>query len=109
LATQNHNLSEYDAKTMPDAKGMRNGIVVSEWNEPITSRLLDGAVNTLLKLGVSQDDILVRWVPGSFELVYGATMMMELPAETHPTPSYVHGFMSSGEKNTPYFVMFVQV
>ncbi|NLT04014.1 MAG: 6,7-dimethyl-8-ribityllumazine synthase [Bacteroidales bacterium] len=101
MATQYHNLSEYDAKTMPDAKGMRVGIVVSEWNESITSRLLEGAVNTLVKLGVSQDDILVRWVPGSFELVYGATLMMELPAEDAPDAVIVLGCVIRGE--TPHF------
>lgn len=80
---------------------MRIGIVVSAWNEPVTSRLLEGAVNTLVKLGVSNDDILVRWVPGSFELVYGATLMMDLPEEAVPDAVIVLGCVIRGE--TPHF------
>jgi 6,7-dimethyl-8-ribityllumazine synthase len=63
---------------MPDASGMRIGIVVSEWNYEITSRLLDGAMKTLIKNGVPPENILQRWVPGSFELVYGAGVMSSL-------------------------------
>ncbi|MDD2256854.1 MAG: 6,7-dimethyl-8-ribityllumazine synthase, partial [Bacteroidales bacterium] len=78
MATEFHNLSEYDPNSMPDASGMRFGIVVSEWNLPITSKLLEGAIQTLLKNGVSEENILQRWVPGSFELVYGAQMVGKL-------------------------------
>ena len=67
MATNLHNLSEYDPKSVPSAKGMRFGIVVSEWNHHITGPLLEGAQTTLLKHGVSEEDILVMTVPGSFE------------------------------------------
>ena len=40
MATQFHNLSEYDLNSVPSAKGMRFGIVVSEWNNNITGALL---------------------------------------------------------------------
>ena len=75
MATNLHNLSEYDPKSVPSAKGMRFGIVVSEWNHHITGPLLEGAQTTLLKHGVSEEDILVMTVPGSFELVFGAAQM----------------------------------
>ena len=81
MATKYHNLSDYDANAVPDAKGMRIGIVVSEWNMNVTARLLQGATSTLIKLGVNEDDILVRSVPGSFELVYGARCLMDLPGD----------------------------
>ena len=81
MATQYHNLSDYDANAVPNAVGMRIGIVVSEWNMNVTARLLQGATSTLVKLGVKEEDILIRWVPGSFELVYGARCMMELPGD----------------------------
>lgn len=86
---------------MPDAKGMRVGIVVSEWNEPVTARLLEGAITTLINVGVSENDILIRWVPGSFELVYGATALMDLPAEVAPDAVIVLGCVIRGE--TPHF------
>ena len=75
MATKNHNLSEYDINSVPDAKGMKIGIVVSEWNENITAALLNGAKETLMKHGVAEKDIKILTVPGSFELVYGASQM----------------------------------
>jgi len=46
----------------------RFAIVVSRFNESITSRLLDGAVRTLIAGGVAEDQIDVAWVPGAFEI-----------------------------------------
>lgn len=77
MASALHNLSNYDTTTVPDGNGWKIGIVVSEWNEEVTGALLDGAFNTLLKLGVNKEDIIVRFVPGSFELVYGSAVMIE--------------------------------
>lgn len=77
MATKNHNLSDYDINSVPDATGMKIGIVVAEWNENITAALLAGAKETLLKHGVALSDILVMTVPGSFELIYGASQMVK--------------------------------
>jgi 6,7-dimethyl-8-ribityllumazine synthase len=46
----------------------RFAIVVAQFNESITSRLLDGAVQTLVNCGVADDRIDVAWVPGAFEI-----------------------------------------
>ena len=51
MATAYHNLSDYDFNSVPDAKEMKFGIVVSEWNFNITGKLLEGAMNTLKKHG----------------------------------------------------------
>ncbi|MBQ5680495.1 MAG: 6,7-dimethyl-8-ribityllumazine synthase [Bacteroidaceae bacterium] len=72
MASSLHNLSDYNVHSVPDATGMRVGIVVSEWNEKITGALLDGACKTLMKHGVREESINIKTVPGSFELVYGA-------------------------------------
>ncbi len=77
MASALHNLSSYDPSTVPDAWGMRFGIVVSEWNEQVTGALLQGAVDTLEKNGVRRDDIVVQTVPGSFELIYGSSLMTQ--------------------------------
>ena len=77
MATKNHNLSDYDIASVPDATGMKIGIVVAEWNENITAALLNGAKETLMKNGVFPEDITVTTVPGSFELVYGASQMVK--------------------------------
>ena len=71
------NLSEYDKTTIPNAKNLRFGIVVSEWNDTITENLFKGAQDTFLENGVLPEDI-IRWdVPGSFELIYGCKKMLE--------------------------------
>jgi len=71
MATKN--LSQY--QDLPDACGMKIGIVVAEWNSEITFAMKEGAVQTLREHGVKEDDIIVRHVPGSFELTAGAQMM----------------------------------
>lgn len=77
MASALHNLSSYDPTTVPSGKGYKIGIVVSEWNEEVTGALLEGAYNTLLRHDVEIDDIMVKTVPGSFELVYAAASMMD--------------------------------
>jgi 6,7-dimethyl-8-ribityllumazine synthase len=75
MATSLHNLSEYDLNSVPDASNMNFGIVVSEWNPEITGALLDAAVKTLEKHGTLPENIHVKTVPGSYELIYGAHQM----------------------------------
>lgn len=76
MATSLHPLSSYDASKVPDASNMCFGIVVSEWNPEITGSLLDGCVATLEKHGTLPENIHVKTVPGSFELIYGAHQMV---------------------------------
>ena len=75
MASSLHNLSDYDTQSVPDASNMCFGIVVAEWNKEITGALLRGAVDTLEKHGALPENIHVKTVPGSFELVYGARQM----------------------------------
>jgi len=77
MATENTNLSNYDSSTLPDATTFRFGIVVSEWNSDITEGLLNGAKATLMDCGVEDSNIKTIYVPGSFELVYGAKKMQQ--------------------------------
>jgi len=78
MATKNHNLSDWNANTVPDGKDMRIGIVVSEWNELVTYAMAEGAKNTLMQNGVKEENITIMHVPGSFELVYGAARMIRM-------------------------------
>ena len=73
MATRN--LSEYNSAQVPDASNMCFGIVVAEWNPEITEALLNGCVGTLEKHGALPENIHVKTVPGSFELIYGAHQM----------------------------------
>ncbi len=71
-------LSEYDINSVPSAENMRFGIVVAEWNNQITFALAEGAVKTLEKHGASSENILVKYVPGTFELPLGAQYFAEM-------------------------------
>ena len=77
MASNLQNLSQYDPASVPDAEGMKFGIVVSEWNMDITSALLRGALKTLGKWNAREENIHVKWVPGSFELTLGAQFIAE--------------------------------
>ena len=75
MATALHNLSDYEFDKIPDASNMCFGIVVAEWNPEITGALLNGCMSTLEKHGALPENIHVKTVPGSFELIYGAHQM----------------------------------
>jgi 6,7-dimethyl-8-ribityllumazine synthase len=75
MATKN--LSEYVLSSVPDGEDMRFGIVVSEWNYEVTGALARGAVETLIKHGVQEENIIVKHVPGSFELTLGGQFFAE--------------------------------
>ena len=77
MATAYHNLSSYDADTMPDASGMKVAIAAAEWNAEITDTLLKGAVDTLLRNGVKEENIYVARVPGTVELTFASQQMAE--------------------------------
>lgn len=77
MAVKKKNLSEYDTGTVPSAENMKFGIVVAEWNEEITSKLEKGAFDTLINHGAKAENIIVRYVPGSFELTLGAKLVAD--------------------------------
>lgn len=62
---------------LPSGKDKIIGIVVSEWNSPVTENLLKGAVDTLVLAGVKKSDIIIEYVPGSVELTLGAQTLLE--------------------------------
>jgi 6,7-dimethyl-8-ribityllumazine synthase len=77
MATENKNLSVYDKNKIPNAKDLRFGIVVSQWNEEITEALYLGAMEALVDCGTLPENV-VRWsVPGSFELTFGCKKMVQ--------------------------------
>lgn len=98
MATAFHNLSSYDPTTVPSAKNMKFGIVVSEWNENITGPLLQGAVDTLKKHGATDENIHIETVPGSFELTFGANQFLN---NTDVDSVIILGCVIKGE--TPHF------
>ncbi len=77
MASNLKNLSEYNQDTLPKADNMKFGIVVSEWNAEVTDALAEGAYQSLLDNGATKENIIVKKVPGSFELVLGAQLLLE--------------------------------
>ncbi len=94
MATEKKNLSVYDKASIPEAQGLRIGIVVSEWNHEITHNLYQGALDALLDCGVSKEEIYKLDVPGSFELIYGAKYIFN---EVKPHAIIVLGSVIRGE------------
>lgn len=58
-----------------DAKGLKIDIVVSRFNEFITGKLLEGALDCLKRHGGKEEDLTIYWVPGAFEIPYVAAKL----------------------------------
>jgi len=61
-----------DKKFISKRKKYKVSLIVSEWNNEITSKLLEGAVTTLTSHGILDKNIIISRVPGSFELIFEA-------------------------------------
>ena len=57
------------------SKDIRVGIVAARFNEFITSKLISGAMDGLVRHNVNEDDIHIAWVPGAFEIPLIASKM----------------------------------
>lgn len=77
MATAGKNLSTFSSENLGDISKVKFGIVVSEWNTEITEALYAGAFGTLLDLGASKENIIKKYVPGSFELTLGAQWLAQ--------------------------------
>ncbi len=55
-----------------DGSGLKIALVISRFNEFITSKLLDGAVDALVRHSVSKEDIDIAWTPGALEIPLAA-------------------------------------
>ena len=77
MASEQKNLSVFEGTDIPNASEMKFGIVWAEWNHSITHSLMKGANDTLLKHGAKPENIVIKTVPGAFELTLGAQYMAE--------------------------------
>ena len=69
------NLGDHSEKNMVSMKSKKVGIVVSEWNDQITDSLLAAAHEVLISHGTKPKNIIVKYVPGSFELPLAAQFL----------------------------------
>ena len=72
MSSAHKNLSHFSGE-IPNAAAFRFGIIVSEWNTEITSALLQGAVDALLKAGAKQENIFTHWDKVPEQKVYQRT------------------------------------
>ncbi|MDR1898336.1 MAG: 6,7-dimethyl-8-ribityllumazine synthase [Prevotellaceae bacterium] len=97
MASSLHNLSEIKG-IIPSGEKKRFVILVSEWNDEITSKLLEGAANELQNNDVLIKEIIIETVPGCFELPFAAQTIAE---KYNPDAIICLGCVIKGE--TPHF------
>jgi 6,7-dimethyl-8-ribityllumazine synthase len=78
MVTADNSLSQYDQSKIFNGKNFRIALIVSEWNRDITEALFHGAKTTLINHNVSPENIVKIDVPGSFELIYGASTAQQM-------------------------------
>ena len=76
MATHLKNLSDFSHTTIPSAAGFRIGIVTAQWNADVTGALYKGAYDLLIKQGADPENIVSVLVPGSYELISGADILL---------------------------------
>ncbi len=74
--TQNPGNKGFEEESLPDGAEASIGLVVSEWNSTITHNLAEGATNLLTKSGVLPKNLHILYVPGSYELIAGAQIIL---------------------------------
>lgn len=76
MATDLKNLSDFSHLRVSNASLFKFGIVVAQWNANVTGKLLEGALKGLTDNGATTDHICVAHVPGSYELISGADILL---------------------------------
>ena len=77
MTSEGKNLSKEEHFPISNPKKIKIGIVVSQWNQNITDRLLNGAKSVLLNSKIPNNNIIIKHVPGTFELPLGAQYLFE--------------------------------
>lgn len=77
MATNNSPKSFKETYLNIEGSNYRFGIVISNFNHNITSKLLRGSTSTLIQHGVKEKNIIIKEVPGAFELIFAAKKMAE--------------------------------
>ena len=83
---------------MYDGKGLKIAIVASRFNEFITTKLVGGAEDCLLRHGTDGDDITLAWVPGAFEIPLAAKKLVTELRQVTDLPIHLHTHDTSGNQ-----------
>ena len=76
MATKDYKENDFKPADLNHPENIKIGIVVSEWHSSITENLLNGSKEVLSKFNISEDNITIIKVPGSFELTMGARILL---------------------------------
>ena len=77
MASKGKNLSKEGQFPVSNPDKIKIGIVVSQWNQTITNRLLNGAQLVFFNSNIPAENIIIKYVPGTFELPLGAQYLFE--------------------------------
>ena len=77
MASKGGNLSKEEQFPVSNPDKIKIGIVVSQWNQSITNRLLNGAQLVFFNSNIPAENIIIKYVPGTFELPLGAQYLFE--------------------------------
>jgi len=83
--------------------GKTVAVITAEWNEEVTFAMRDGAIQFLEEYGITGNRMIIKQVPGSFELIYGAIHAFE---NDNVDGVIVIGCVIQGE--TPHFTFISQ-
>lgn len=75
MASNIKKLGDLSPSEIPNQPNKRFGIVVSEYYEEITSKLLEGAIETLIQHQVNKENIFIQYVPGAYEMPLGCLQL----------------------------------
>ena len=98
MSSSSFSYTDDQTTPVPDASEMRLGIIVTEWNNHITDKLVEGAIDELQAHGVTESNITIKRVPGSFELIYAASQLSKFG---HVNGVIIIGCVIRGD--TPHF------
>jgi 6,7-dimethyl-8-ribityllumazine synthase len=75
MASKIKNLSDHDSARVPNGEDYVVGIVIADYHTEITYELRNACIKALRNHGVKEENILIEYVPGAFELTYGAATL----------------------------------
>lgn len=103
MSSAKQNLSSQKVEKQVDFSKFKIAIIVAEWNSEITNSLSSGAISRLIDEGVKSENIIIKTVPGTFELTLASQWMAQM--------SDIHAVIAIGcviKGDTPHFDFICQ-
>ena len=77
MSSADKNLDLHENRNLQSIAGKKVGLVVSEWNSDVTDKLIEGCLEALKAHGLTDNDLQTTYVPGSYELSFGAQKLAQ--------------------------------